>query len=158
MSRDSAVGSPWTVKPAIAAAFGISTSEPNDVGEKNKQAKDVKSSRRRKIKDDPHPLPTTVKKRKVELDIASTNSVDRKPAAPKTIKYPIEDLDLDPMSIYDGRALRRANQTELPSLPVKPQPSKEVLVPPELFESFITTWNTLNIFSRVLVGRLLLTC
>lgn len=77
-------------------------------------------------------------------------SVDRKPHvdSKKPIKYPIEDLDLDPMSIHDGRILRRVN-AELPTLPPKPTPSRELLVPPELFDTFIGTWNFLNVFSCV---------
>lgn len=50
------------------------------------------------------------------------------------------------MSIHDGRILRRVN-AEPPSLPPKPIPHKEILVPVELFESFISTWNLINIFS-----------
>lgn len=75
---------------------------------------------------------------------------ERGPAEPKpkAIKYPIEDLDLDPMSIHDGRILRRIN-AELPPLPPKPQPKRALPVPPECFERFVETWNALNIFAYV---------
>ena len=63
----------------------------------------------------------------------------------KPIKYPIEDLDLDPMSIHDGRVLRRVN-AEIPPLPPKPVPSRDLLVPNHLFDSFIGIWNFLNVF------------
>lgn len=66
----------------------------------------------------------------------------------KAIKYPIEDLDLDPMSIHDGRILRRVN-SELPPLPPKPVASKTLLVPKEIFDVFLITWNMLNVFSLV---------
>lgn len=76
------------------------------------------------------------------------------PAEPKkTIKYPIEDLDLDPMSIIDGRILRRVN-AELPALPPKPQPHRDLPVPADVFDRFIETWNILNIFWCVQLCRL----
>lgn len=50
------------------------------------------------------------------------------------------------MSIHDGRILRRVN-AELPALPPKPIPSRDLLVPNHLFDTFIGTWNMLNIFS-----------
>lgn len=64
----------------------------------------------------------------------------------KAIKYPIEDLALDPMSIHDGRVLRRVN-TDLPPLPPKPQPKRTLPVPREQFDRFVETWNALNIFA-----------
>ena len=83
-------------------------------------------------------------------DYDSTPIADRKPHDPKRpIKYPIEDLDLDPMSIHDGRILRRVN-SELPTLPPKPVPNRDLLVPPSQFDTFITVWNMLNVFSCVL--------
>ena len=74
----------------------------------------------------------------------------KKPASTwRPPKYPIEDLDLDPMTIYDGRLLRRVN-VDLPDLPPKPRPRRDLLVPQALFSSFISVWNVLNIFSSVL--------
>lgn len=146
VNREAAIGSPWIVKPAIAAAFGISTSQSDDVLERNNQAKEAKLAKRRKNKDELDVLPAVPKRRRTDADGASSASGEKKAPAAKAIKYPIEDLDLDPMSIHDGRILRRLN-AELPSLPLKPIPKRDILVPPELFESFISTWNLLNIFS-----------
>lgn len=53
------------------------------------------------------------------------------------------------MSIHDGRILRRVN-SELPTLPPKPVPSKELLVPEDLFHDFLMIWNCLNVFSKPL--------
>lgn len=51
------------------------------------------------------------------------------------------------MSIHDGRILRRVN-SELPTLPAKPIPSRELLnIPTELFDDFLMIWNILNVFS-----------
>lgn len=69
--------------------------------------------------------------------------------AKRPIKYPIEDLDLDPISILDGRTLRRT-KADVPALPEKPVPKRELPVPAEVFDAFIMVWNTLNIFSFVL--------
>lgn len=80
------------------------------------------------------------------LDRASTVGAVPSESTKKPIKYPIEDLDLDPMSIIDGRVLRRVN-SELPTLPPKPQPKRDLLVPEENFDRFVETWNMLNVFS-----------
>ncbi|KAM0750856.1 hypothetical protein T439DRAFT_288911 [Meredithblackwellia eburnea MCA 4105] len=120
VQRDAAIASPWTVKPSIAAQFGIPQAQDPDVVERNREIREGKLAKRRKR---------------------------RPPAEPKkAIKYPIEDLDLDPMSIHDGRVLRRLN-AELPPLPAKPRPRRDLLVPPRLFDAFIGVWNLLNIFS-----------
>lgn len=61
----------------------------------------------------------------------------------KSIKYPIEDLDLDPLTIIDGRYLRRVNCTPL-KLPKKPQ-----LTRPEFSRKFsqrLKIWSFANIF------------
>lgn len=70
--------------------------------------------------------------------------------AKRPIKYPIEDLDLDPTSILDGRTLRRL-KGDVPALPEKPVPKRELPVPADVFDAFIMVWNTLNIFSSVLL-------
>ncbi|PLW11257.1 hypothetical protein PCANC_20306 [Puccinia coronata f. sp. avenae] len=61
----------------------------------------------------------------------------------KTIKYPIEDLDLDPFTIIDGRYLRRANPTPL-KLPQKPQPTRQKLG--RKFAQRLKIWSFVNIF------------
>lgn len=74
----------------------------------------------------------------------------RTPRAPaeskKGIKYPIEDLDLDPRTIHDGRVLRRL-VADIPPLPTKPVPIKKLIVPAEYFDDVLMIWNLLNIFS-----------
>ena len=70
--------------------------------------------------------------------------------ANRTIKYPIEDLDLDPSSIHDART-RKVNG-EVPALPMKPVPKRELPLPVEVFEPFVMVWNTLNIFSFVFLS------
>ncbi|KAA1131146.1 hypothetical protein PGTUg99_017319 [Puccinia graminis f. sp. tritici] len=61
----------------------------------------------------------------------------------KSIKYPIEDLDLDPFTVIDGRYLRRANPTPL-KLPKKPQPSQQKLG--RKFAQRLKIWSFVNIF------------
>ncbi|KNZ51080.1 hypothetical protein VP01_40g4 [Puccinia sorghi] len=61
----------------------------------------------------------------------------------KSIKYPIEDLDLDPFTVIDGRYLRRANPTPL-KLPKKPIPSQRKLG--RKFAQRLKIWSFVNIF------------
>ncbi|KAK4705880.1 hypothetical protein P7C70_g319, partial [Phenoliferia sp. Uapishka_3] len=157
--RDALIGSPWIVKPAIALQFGIPQAQSAAGVERNKQIREGKLAKRRKAPKDDEATPggPAVKKRKTAgkgaADDASsrgggTPAPDRKPVLEhkKPVKYPIEDLELDPMSIHDGRILRRVN-AEIPPLPPKPTPSRDLLVPNELFDTFIGTWNFLNVFA-----------
>jgi len=65
-------------------------------------------------------------------------------------KYPIEDLDLDPTTILDGR-VRRAKHLTLPPLPKRPQPLKDLPVPEEHMDRTLMCWNVLNIFGYVIL-------
>ncbi|GAA5864183.1 hypothetical protein JCM8547_001283 [Rhodosporidiobolus lusitaniae] len=169
LMRDPSIGAPWMVKPSIARAFSIPTVQSEREEERNKAAKEGKLAKRRKTAGGEEGGGTlkaegSATKRRKTAEGTSTPaagpsssisgllaSEDRKPAdtKPKTIKYPIEDLDLDAMSIHDGRVLRRVN-AERPPLPTKPQPKRDLLVPPENFDRFIETWNLLNVFSKPL--------
>lgn len=67
----------------------------------------------------------------------------------KNIKYPIEDLELDPTTVFDGRVLNRKHMA-LPDLPKKPLPHRDLPVPQDQFERFMNCWNFLQIFGSAL--------
>lgn len=80
---------------------------------------------------------------------ATTENVEqlnRANSMKKTIKYPIEDLDLDPLTMIDGRYLRRSSGL-IPSLPTKPIPT--IPHDPETFEKTLMIWSFLNIFELI---------
>ena len=83
--------------------------------------------------------------KQAKVDALAREKEEKEKENRKPIKYPIEDLDLDPMSIFDGRVLRRIN-VELPPLPPKGITRKELPVPVENFENFLMIWNFLNVF------------
>ncbi|KAG0660947.1 hypothetical protein C6P46_004220 [Rhodotorula mucilaginosa] len=162
--RDAAIGSPWTVKPSIARMFGIPERQSDTVEERNREAKEAKLAKRRKPNPDGSEASSTqgpTKRRKTADGAKAPRTStpageadtpkERKAPEPraKAIKYPIEDLELDPMSIHDGRVLRRVN-ADLPPLPPKPQPKRTLPVPREQFDRFVETWNALNIFAKPL--------
>lgn len=68
-------------------------------------------------------------------------------AKAKPVKYPIEDLELDPTTIFDGRVRRSKN--ELPPLPELKMPKSDLPIPQEHFGEFLACWNFLNIFGSV---------
>ncbi|GAA5922875.1 hypothetical protein JCM1841_003769 [Sporobolomyces salmonicolor] len=150
VQRDASIGAPWVVKPSIAKAFGIETQQNEDVEQRNKAIREGKLAKRRKTGPEGTPVESAAKRRKTD-DGPSAPSAPKAPGEgpKKPIKYPIEDLDLDPMSIHDGRVLRRVN-SELPTLPPKPLPKRNLPVPNECFDAFIETWNMLNTFSKPL--------
>ncbi|KAI9604887.1 hypothetical protein H4Q26_002857 [Puccinia striiformis f. sp. tritici PST-130] len=92
-----------------------------------------------------HPEPE-LKKRKI---VNPTDLIDHEECPQygnhkKTIKYPIEDLDLDPFTIIDGRYLRRSiNPTPL-KLPIKPKTSIKNLG--KKFSQKLKIWSIINIF------------
>jgi bromodomain adjacent to zinc finger domain protein 1A len=53
VQRDALIASPWIVKPLIAVAFGIPTHQSEEVEEKNKQIREGKLAKRRKVSDSP---------------------------------------------------------------------------------------------------------
>ncbi|GAA6054339.1 hypothetical protein JCM3770_003325, partial [Rhodotorula araucariae] len=152
LMRDASIGAPWIVKPSIARAFNIPLQQSDTVEERNRQAREAKLAKRRKPTAEGESTPAPKKRKTVEsTPSAAAASSTPRPAVEtkKAIKYPIEDLELDPMSIHDGRVLRRVN-ADLPTLPPKPQPRRALPVPAENFDRFIETWNMLNIFSKPL--------
>lgn len=50
VQRESPVGSPWVVKPVIAAAFGISTYQSEEDRAKDQVHRDSKLAKRRKVR------------------------------------------------------------------------------------------------------------
>ncbi|KAH9810678.1 ATP-utilizing chromatin assembly and remodelling N-terminal-domain-containing protein [Melampsora americana] len=81
--------------------------------------------------------------------IENVDQVNKSNAVKKTIKYPIEDLDLDPLTMIDGRYLRRSSGL-IPSLPTKPIPS--IPKDPQTFEKSLMIWSFLNIFEFIDCG------
>lgn len=154
----------------IARAFGIESVQAEVIEEKDKDVKEGNVNKRKKA------LPGadagasneagTNKRRKTSMSSPSSSLpsfalltdsfvciVDDstpKPATEgpkKAVKYPIEDLDLDPRSIHDGRVLRRT-KTEVPDLPTKPLSRRTLPVEGEgNFDAFLESWNMLNTFS-----------
>ncbi|BGP26830.1 DDT domain-containing protein [Rhodotorula toruloides] len=169
LTRDASIGAPWIVKPSIARAFSIPLEQSGTIEERNRKAREAKLAKRRKAgegvggaggaKEEGEGRQAPAKRRKTvdgsATPASSSTPLDRAATtgslaeSRKPVKYPIEDLDLDPMSIIDGRVLRRVN-SELPTLPPKPQPKRDLLVPEDNFDRFIETWTMLNVFSKAL--------
>jgi bromodomain adjacent to zinc finger domain protein 1A len=144
--RDAQIAKPWVVKSHLALKYNIPSSPPDDVAEKNEKIRDGKLAKRKKAPKEEDELAAKRQKKNEEA------GKQAKAVAPKDnkrpIKYPIEDLDLDPMSIHDGRVLRRV-LTDVPPLPPKPAPHRQLPVEPTVFERFLMIWNMLNIFAFV---------
>ncbi|GAA6062122.1 hypothetical protein JCM10212_000876 [Sporobolomyces blumeae] len=149
VQRDASIAAPWIVKPSIAAAFGIASQQTEDVEAKNKEIREDKLAKRRKMNPDGTPSDYPMKKRRTEDGTGGVGGRPTGDGPKRPVKYPVEDLDLDPMSIHDGRVLRRV-KTEVPTLPPKPLPHRTLDVPDADFELFIETWNMLSTFSKPL--------
>ncbi|KAH8927194.1 hypothetical protein BT69DRAFT_1317097 [Atractiella rhizophila] len=175
LTRNSAVGSPWVVTPELAREHGVKTEETDELKDKLRKAREGKLEKRKKTwaenKDvkrrkgeSGEAIPVETKKKtaaggkgkgkgkgkKVEEEQEPMEvEIPVEKASPKKVKYPIEDLDLDPMSIFDGRLLRR--QSDLPTLPTKPSLHKNFLgVPSDMIDSLMLVYNFVNIYGRPL--------
>ncbi|GAA5988402.1 hypothetical protein JCM5350_005297 [Sporobolomyces pararoseus] len=162
--------SPWIVKPSIAKALGIepillpTPTTTNDSDQKVDGGGGSKRGRKSNVTN-VGGEETASKRRKMDASnstsagVTSTTTTttsalsnnNNNEGPKKAIKYPIEDLDLDPMSIHDGRVLRRT-KTEVPTLPPKPKPRRDLPTRDDkrLFDSFLESWNFLNTFSKPL--------
>ncbi|CAM0142645.1 hypothetical protein VKS41_002800 [Umbelopsis sp. WA50703] len=148
--KDTYVGAPWVVKPAIAERYNIDSTLPAELQAVKDKA--MLKSRKRKAQNGAE---------KADDARAKAQSKEEEMEARKrlmSLKYPIEDLDLP---IYRRPDL---GKTEVPlqakaerkitdplgNHGVRPSASEGLGVPSDQFTSFLLTWNFLNTFSRPL--------
>lgn len=170
--RDASIGSPWIVRQVLAKRYGIPLTPSDAVVRKNELIKEGKLSKRRKITDDDNEegLTKSGKKRRKAKVPGDAESEEAKAKAQKekeeeeekrraeekrkrNIKFPIEDLQLDPISDRELKA-RGKDQEELPRRRERPIPSKELSVPAEIFEPLMNSYHFLQACGYVLHPRL----
>lgn len=64
VQREASSAAPWVVKPSIAKAFGIETRQSDDVESQNKEIKDGKLAKRKKVGAEGGPAEPATKRRK----------------------------------------------------------------------------------------------
>ncbi|WVF69958.1 hypothetical protein IAT40_004743 [Kwoniella sp. CBS 6097] len=163
--RDSAVYSPWLVKPSVAARYGLPTEMPTSVKEgiaRYKEQQMVKRKREREerlgITHEPEPpeaeKPKTKKQKKEEERKAKEEEKLREKEAKererereeeekkkkKTLKYPAEDLLVEWSEEKDKAAGR---------IEIRPTPNKTLPFTDE-FEKFLMAWSFLNVMGKPL--------
>jgi bromodomain adjacent to zinc finger domain protein 1A len=153
--RDASIGSPWIVRHVLAERYGIPTSPPADIVRKNELIKEGKLNRRRKavVEEDADGKPKKKKRGKAlteeeakaqaEREKELAEEEERKRAEErkkKFVKYPIEDLLIDPIS---DRELKAKNKIpdEAPRRRERPTPNRDLLgVPKDIFEVFMNSY------------------
>ncbi|KAJ1018114.1 hypothetical protein NDA16_004981 [Ustilago loliicola] len=156
--RAANIGAEWRVKEWLAVKYGIPLEPTDEISQKNEALKDAKLSKRKKylLTDGEDSSTSTHKKIKGEgkkLSAAAQRKADEAEKAAiekakeeerlrkKNLKYPIEDLELDPIT-------KRELMAKIPNEPLarrkeRPIPGRgehALPVPAELFEQFITTY------------------
>ncbi|GJJ72255.1 hypothetical protein EMPS_04612 [Entomortierella parvispora] len=142
-TKESYIGAPWMVKPFLCKKYDVETKLPSDLNEARNRA--ILKINKRKTPTDPAPELSALKKAKKEAaDKAKESSAEATPVAveTKTIKYPIEDLDLDQKLI--------TKVSDENAIAVRPTAAKESAIPQECFEDVIMAWQFLNTFSAPL--------
>ncbi|KAG0282898.1 hypothetical protein BGZ96_012730 [Linnemannia gamsii] len=141
-AKESYIGAPWMVKSSLAKRYGIETKLPADL----QVARESAFTKLKKRKGGVDPAPALAAAKKLKKEVAERPvkeglgevavSVEVKP----TIKYPIEDLDLEPGSIKEDED----------SLLARPVPVKDRSVPQDSFEALVMSWQFMNSFSTPL--------
>ncbi|KAG0367850.1 ATP-utilizing chromatin assembly and remodelling N-terminal-domain-containing protein [Gamsiella multidivaricata] len=140
-SKENYIGAPWLVKPSLAKKYGIETRLPADL----QAARDLVFSKLKKRKGPADPAPELAAAKKAKKEAAEKakeegTSESATPADVKVIKYPMEDLDLDPTLV--------AKDCEGPT--ARPETQKDISVPQDCFEAVVMAWQFLNSFSSAL--------
>lgn len=155
--RAANIGAEWRVKEWLAVKYGIPLEPTDEIMEKNEALKDAKLSKRKKylLTDAEDSSASTSKKPKAEgkkLSAAAQRKADEAKKAAlekakeeerlrkKNLKYPIEDLELDPIT---RRELLFKMPGELERRKERPLPARgehALPVPEELFEAFLGTY------------------
>ncbi|KAN0063952.1 hypothetical protein ACQY0O_003558 [Thecaphora frezii] len=161
--RDASVGAPWVVKTWLAEKYRIPTSPSDETLQKNEMIKDAKLLKRKKIVTDGDD--SSVKKKPKTASTKKSDAAEAKKLAAaekkrlaeeekakeeerlkaerekkKNLKYPIEDLELDPIST---RELNFQIDGELPRRKQRPIPIRgpaALPVPADVFEEFMVSY------------------
>lgn len=134
--RETTVASPWVVRHVLAQRYGIDINPSEAVIKKNQEQKDAKLGKRRKV-------PTKEEEEAAAAKNGEPPSKKRKGAddAPaekkKVIKYPIEDLDIPPISTKE---LKYTSSDGFARIRCRPIPSRALPVPKDLFEPLMMVY------------------
>ncbi|PWN49280.1 hypothetical protein IE53DRAFT_154692 [Violaceomyces palustris] len=178
VSRDASVGSPWTVKPWLAKRYDIPTSPSDEMLKKNNLIKDARRNKRKKPVEADEA--SNAKKKAKSAKAAARESLKAAAAAAaaekkrlaeeekaakekakeeerlraerkRNMKYPGEDLDLDPIS---PRELKHQVEGEFPRRKERPIPTRGLQalpVPADVFDEFMMTFYFLMAFGKPLL-------
>ncbi|KAG0322830.1 hypothetical protein BGZ99_003142 [Dissophora globulifera] len=156
-TKESYMGAPWIVKPSLAKKYGIDTKMPAELQAARESA--FIKLKKRKGPGDPAPELAAAKKAKKEAtdkskedksgnDSTSTAAATAS-AETNTIKYPIEDLDLDPAK--EKKIVKKDSEgNEIPRVEARPEAQKDEAVPQDSFEAVVMSWQFLNSYSTPL--------
>ncbi|SNX87594.1 related to ITC1 - subunit of Isw2 chromatin remodelling complex [Melanopsichium pennsylvanicum] len=166
--RAANIGAEWRVKEWLAVKYGIPLEPSDEITSRNEELKDAKLSKRKKylLTDGEDPSASTTKKIKGEgkkLSAAAQRKADEAEKAAiekakeeerlrkKNLKYPIEDLELDPIT---KRELMFKIQGEYDRRKERPIPGRgehALPVPGKLLPTFIATYHFLASTGKTLL-------
>lgn len=163
--RHSSIGSPWIVRPLIAEKYELPRRATNDVAEKNRLIKEGKLSKRRKYLDDAQEdANKSAKKRKASglskeekarLEAEKKEEEERRKEEERKkrmIKYPLEDLQLDPLTEKDIDAMNAKKPDDPPRRKERPTPKTGLLpVDATLFEPLMNSYLFLQACGKALL-------
>ncbi|KAJ9475362.1 Imitation switch two complex protein 1 [Pseudozyma hubeiensis] len=155
--RAANIGAEWRVKEWLALKYGIPLEPTDEIMEKNEALKDAKLSKRKKylladgdespgstskkFKSDGKKLSASAQRKADEAEKAAMEKAkEEERLRKKNLKYPIEDLELDPIT---KRELMFKMPNELERRKERPLPARgehALPVPKELFEAFLGTY------------------
>ena len=166
--RAANIGAEWRVKEWLALKYAIPLEPTDEIMEKNEALKDAKLSKRKrylltdgddssasnnkKTKGEGKKLSTAAQRKADEAEKAAIEKAkEEERLRKKNLKYPIEDLELDPIT---KRELMFKQPGELERRKERPIPGRgdhALPVPGELFTTFMSTYHFLISLGRPLM-------
>ncbi|CBQ69776.1 related to ITC1-subunit of Isw2 chromatin remodelling complex [Sporisorium reilianum SRZ2] len=157
ITRAANIGAEWRVKEWLALKYGIPLEPTDEISQKNEALKDAKLSKRKKYlltdgedssastskkpRSDGKKLSATAQRKADEAEKAAIEKAkEEERLRKKNLKYPIEDLELDPIT---KRELMFKMPGEVDRRKERPLPARgehALPVPPELFPIFLATY------------------
>ncbi|CEH18856.1 Chromatin remodeling complex WSTF-ISWI, large subunit (contains heterochromatin localization, PHD and BROMO domains) [Ceraceosorus bombacis] len=159
LERDAAIGSPWTVRVPIAQQFGIPLLPSEAVQDMHRLIREQQLSKRRKLEtkdEETAPAPAKKRNRKVGASAAENAAAaaaaaeaaeaarreeeEKRLAAERrrNIKYPIEDLQVDP--ITHRELMSKGRDEQVARRRDRPVPSRDLSVPHTMIEPLLNTY------------------
>ncbi|KAI8993270.1 ATP-utilizing chromatin assembly and remodelling N-terminal-domain-containing protein [Pilobolus umbonatus] len=167
--KDQYIGAPWKIKSDVSAAYNKTIKLPEEIPAPQEPSCSRKRKQKIFIIKTPDEKEAEKRARKEEQSLMKARMKEEKERQRQerkkqsAVKYPVEDLDLpiyrkDPnlnwilIDMSPHKYDNKSGHIPYPSggRPPRPIPHQDDIIPPQLFDSFLSVWAFLTIFAEPL--------